>query len=226
MKDSKILDDEALIHKYGKTIILEGLALADCAKGIMKCVENAENLVQYSKVFIKKDDKIKATIFLVAALEEVGKTNFLLTQSIFPFKQLDIQKATKEFWKKFRSHSKKQTAAIFLQENRSNRKILFSKFLKKRVEVKMFVSLIESARKSSLYVDFGQEGFVSPKEAFSKNDFLTIHFDKFAKKTFLLVKEAREMFENEKKCTARLAGLRWVISLDNPEYIVNKTNKI
>lgn len=184
--------DKKKLHQYVKTPVLSGLSLEQCAKGIIKLLDNAGDLLKEAELFVQKDKKERAVIFLVAALEEYSKVIRLSENAITPIEdKRDRKTKTKNFFKEFKHHKSKQTLGYgsLQQPLISNFGFLEAHSLAKRAQ-----PFLESARTRGLYVDFEKGEFLSPKEAFTKNAFLQQKFDSFVRDLNKSIEESRKYF--------------------------------
>lgn len=199
--------DYASFNITPKTIILENITIEDSANTIQTLLTNAESLITESKIFLKRKQKERAIVFIVAALEEYSKINFLLTAVMFPNDKA-INYATKKFLRNFRNHKSKQVEGMSLLEEKL---ISEMKYLEASDIAERNRPFIEEARQRTLYVDYVNNKFISPTEAFENNKFLKEHFNEFIKDVSKAINDARKLYGRSVDTTIRkLMLIRWL----------------
>lgn len=203
--------EEKRINKRLNTTTLNGVSLKDCAEGIVKLTKNAEELVGFADLFIRKYKKERAIIFLVAAFEECSKIKFLLSEGvIMATEEFTTSKtkglSTKYFFKNFRSHKSKLEMPFNIQ---GEQLIMEGKFDEASTLISKGKSFIELGRQRGLYVDFESGKFTSPKESFISNKFLQDNFKNFKNYVVNLVKQNRDTFgKSVGTCLKKLKSMK------------------
>ena len=123
----------------------------DCiAEGIRSCILNAQDLLEDGMLLFNAERYPRAMSIFISTMEEIGKISTLCSMARVP---KENQALWKEFWKNFRSHQYKSTAAFthtYADEARQHPEVILSA----AVLQEDLSELTERFRQAGLYVDF------------------------------------------------------------------------
>jgi len=127
------------------------------ADGMIKCLKNAQRLIESAQVLFEKDHEI-GTVLLTTAIEEYSKVVLILGLCNGSIPE-------KRFFKMFRSHNTKRAVSGFIAIVGT----LIADNAKDTVRFRRLISSINfhSVRDGALYVDYINGDFIEPESNFS-----------------------------------------------------------
>lgn len=204
---------------------IDGMSLQNSADGILKCLDNAEDLIQEALYLEKKGKKARALSLYIIALEETSKTTYILTEASFSPSSLPIKRAdTKFFLRKFKGtfgHKSKQLFGLGIYELEEEFKKRYTG--KKYQEAYKLVNVltekiqpfVEKARQDVFYVNFVAGKFLLPEELLKLNSHFSdvANYKKLKINVIKQVTDSRKMFGKDRKsCMYFLKGMRLLMS--------------
>lgn len=203
-----------------KSEILEGLSLVECAVGIQKIIYNCESFLEDAEYFIRIKKNERAAFFAISALEEYSKINRILMNVMTKFSSKEsLKAATKSFINKFKNHREKQIMGLsLLQEQytifqRNSNLKQFIKTLDESLNLaKKSQKMLETTRQDGLYVKYFNGKFISPIEAFEKNEYIKKNLSKIIRDLKQMIRDARHVYGTDtKKACSVLCFMRALI---------------
>ncbi|WP_417748540.1 AbiV family abortive infection protein [Rosistilla oblonga] len=138
------------------------ISIADIAKGIVICLDNARALYSDALILFERDRYSRSRSLFISGMEEIGKISVLRSMARIP---KENQTLWKEFWQDFRRHTNKTARAfvhMYPDELRHSPGLTFAVSM----EQDSLSEFTERIRQAGLYVDYHAEKkqWVSPAE--------------------------------------------------------------